>query len=57
MASWVADDLTRCFQLMESDDAALFARWIANWDDLVEFEIVPVVSSQEAKKLIGGDGA
>ena len=46
--SWVAADLSRCFQLMESDDAALFEQWIDHWRDLVEFEVVPVVTSAEA---------
>ena len=46
--SWVAADLGRCFQLMECDDPALFGQWIGQWQDLVEFEIVPVVTSAEA---------
>jgi hypothetical protein len=46
--SWISSDLGRCFQLMETDDADLFDAWIARWDDLMEFEIVPVVSSAEA---------
>jgi hypothetical protein len=48
VSSWVAADLTRCFQLMECDDARLFDEWIACWDDLVEFEIVPLVPADEA---------
>ena len=48
--SWVAvPDRDRCFQLMETDDPALFDEWIAAWDDLVEFEVVPVVRSQDAR--------
>jgi Protein of unknown function (DUF3303) len=46
--SWVEPGLGRCFQLMETDDPALFERWTALWDDLAEFEIVPVLSSAEA---------
>jgi uncharacterized protein DUF3303 len=46
--SWVEPGLGRCFQLMETDDPALFERWTARWDDLAEFEIVPVLSSAEA---------
>jgi hypothetical protein len=46
--SWVETDLRRCFQLMETDDPALFERWTAQWDDLGEFEIVPVIPSAEA---------
>ena len=49
--SWVeAERLDRCFQLMETDEPKLFDEWIANWNDLVEFEIVPVISSTEAAR-------
>ena len=46
--SWVDERLDRCFQLMETDDPALFGEWIARWSDLAEFEVVPVLSSDEA---------
>jgi hypothetical protein len=48
VASWVTEDLRRCYQIMECDDPAVLAQWIARWDDLVEFEIVPVVTSADA---------
>jgi Protein of unknown function (DUF3303) len=46
--SWVETNFDRCFQLMECDDKKLFHEWIANWKDLVEFEIVEVKTSQQA---------
>jgi len=46
LSSWVSADLGRCFQLMEADDITLFHRWIAEWSDLMAFEIVPVVSGE-----------
>ncbi|MCI0490307.1 MAG: DUF3303 domain-containing protein [Blastocatellia bacterium] len=52
IASWVETNRNRCFQLMESDDPRLFEQWIAHWQDLVEFEVIPVVSSEEAAKAI-----
>jgi hypothetical protein len=45
--SWVAADLGRCFQLMECSDVTLFQRWVAEWSDLMELEIVPVVTGKE----------
>ena len=45
--SWVAADLGRCFQLMECNDITLFQRWVAEWSDLTDFEIVPVVPGKE----------
>jgi hypothetical protein len=47
VGSWVAADLGRCFQLMECGDAALLQQWVAEWSDLVEFEIVPVVAGKD----------
>jgi hypothetical protein len=47
--SWIDErSLARCFQLMETDDPGLLDEWAAKWSDLVEFEIVPVISSAEA---------
>jgi hypothetical protein len=46
--SWVDERLERCFQLMETDDPALFDEWIARWSDLADFEVVPVIKSAEA---------
>jgi precorrin-4 methylase len=49
VSSWVtAEGMDRCFQLMETDDPALFGAWTERWSDLVAFEIVPVVTSAEA---------
>jgi hypothetical protein len=48
VGSWVETNYDRCFQLMECEDAGLFDEWIAQWDDLMEFEVVPVVNSKEA---------
>jgi Domain of unknown function (DUF3303) len=45
--SWVAADLGRCFQLMECSDVTLFQQWVAEWSDLIDFEIVPVVPGKE----------
>ena len=50
--SWVASNFDRCFQLMETEDPSLFNHWIAQWEDLVEFEVIPVVSSEDAARAI-----
>lgn len=48
VASWVTTDLTRCYQVMQSADRALLDTWMARWADLVDFEVLPVLSSPEA---------
>jgi hypothetical protein len=50
--SWTETNFDRCFQLMECDDAGLFRGWVSRWQDLVEFEIVPVLLSKEAVSSI-----
>ena len=37
---------------MEADDEVLFKEWTANWDDLIDFEIIPVRTSAEAAAAI-----
>ena len=49
--SWVEANFDRCFQLMECDDALLLQRWVLQWRDLVEFEIVPVSPSKSVREL------
>ncbi len=50
--SWVTPDLQRCFQVMECADPELLWQWIDRWKDLVDFEVVPVITSAEAAAAI-----
>ncbi len=52
VSSWVTEDLHRCFQVMECDDPSLLAQWTARWEDLIEFDIIPVVTSAEAAAAV-----
>jgi hypothetical protein len=52
VSSWVDSDFTMCFQLMKTDDINLFAEWIAHWNDLVEFQVIPVNTSADAMQII-----
>lgn len=45
--SWVDEDLSRCFQLMECTDRKLLVQWMERWRDLVDFEVVPVLSTEQ----------
>jgi hypothetical protein len=48
VSSWVDEKMGTCFQLMETDDHALLEQWISHWEDLVDFDVFPVMTSQEA---------
>ena len=52
VSSWIDQKLERCYQLMETEDPALFDQWIANWSDIADFEIHPVLTSQEAAERV-----
>jgi hypothetical protein len=46
-ASWMDAVGTRCFQIMEALDPQSLSAWVSRWDDLVDFEIVPVLTSSD----------
>ncbi len=53
--SWIDEQITRCFQLMECEDRRLLDAWTAQWAHLTAFETVPVIGSDEARrKVLGG---
>lgn len=52
VASWVTEDFRRCFQIMQCEDRALLTQWTARWQDLIDFEVIPVVTSAEAAATV-----
>ena len=52
ISSWITEDLARCYQVMDASDRALLDQWMANWSDLMDFEILPVLSSAEVQARI-----
>ena len=52
VSSWVDTKLERCYQLMETDNPRLLDEWIAQWSDIVDFEVYPVITSAEAAERI-----
>jgi hypothetical protein len=53
VASWVTMDLRDCYQVMECDDERLLEQWLGNWRDIVDFEVIPVMTSAEARAAVG----
>ena len=48
--SWINEDITTCYQVMESDTEEKINEWIQHWNDLADFEIIPVITSARAKE-------
>jgi hypothetical protein len=57
VASWVDHDFARCFQVMEAPDAERLKVWTDQWNDLVEFEVVPVRTSEQAAAIMAAKEA
>jgi Domain of unknown function (DUF3303) len=45
--SWIDPVRARCYQVMEAENADALGAWIAAWSDIVDFELVPVLTSAE----------
>jgi hypothetical protein len=52
VGSWIEANFDRCFQLMECSDVRLLQAWALQWQDLCEFEFVPVVPSKETVEVV-----
>jgi uncharacterized protein DUF3303 len=53
VSSWITEDMRRCFQVMECDDRRLLDEWMGHWKDLMDFEVIPVITSAEAVAAVG----
>ena len=54
VGSWITEDIARCYQVMECADRRLLDEWLSHWADLVEFEVIPVLSSAEVQTRLAG---
>ena len=52
VSSWVDEDLSTCYQIMEAPDRSLLDEWMRYWADLIEFEVHLVITSQEAAQRV-----
>jgi hypothetical protein len=52
IGSWITSDLSTCYQVMEAADRALLDRWMAAWQDVTDFEVIPVMTSPEAQAAV-----
>ena len=54
VSSWITEDLATCYQVMETSDRSLLDEWMRRWTDLVEFEVHPVITPQDAAQRATG---
>jgi PAS domain S-box-containing protein len=49
---WFDENVERSYRLMETHDRRLLDEWMANWNDLIEFEMCPVITPEEAGEKV-----
>ena len=52
ISSWVDTRLTRCYQIMETDNPQMLDEWISQWSDIIEFEVHSVITSAQAVEAV-----
>ena len=52
VSSWVTQDFGGCYQIMEADNRRPLDEWIGRWSDLVDFEVIPVMTSADAQAAL-----
>ena len=50
--SWIDENIETCYQIMESPSEQKLKEWTSKWEDLVDFEVIPVITSAEAKARV-----
>ena len=50
--SWIDENIKTCYQVMESDTEEKIRQWIQHWVDLSDFQIIPVLTSAQAKEKV-----
>jgi hypothetical protein len=57
VGSWIDHDLRRCWQVMDTDDPAVFDAWRDHWAHLMDIEVIPVRSGTDTAALVRAGGA
>ena len=52
VGSWITEDLSVCYQVMQAPSRELLDQWMDRWRDLVDFDVIPVLTSAEALAAI-----
>jgi hypothetical protein len=52
VSTWVDENVERSYRLMQTEDRQLLDQWMTNWSDLIDFEVYPVITPEEAGEKI-----
>ena len=48
--SWIDENITVCYQIMQTESIEKIYEWISHWNDLADFEVISVITSAQAKE-------
>jgi PAS domain S-box-containing protein len=48
VSAWFDENVDGSYRLLETGDHRLLDEWMANWSDLIDFEVHPVITAEEA---------
>jgi len=49
---WFDENLERGYRLVQTHDRRLVDEWMANWNDLIQFEVSAVITPEEAGEKV-----
>jgi hypothetical protein len=52
ISSWIDENVSTCYQVVEAVSIEKLNEWISHWNDVADFEIIPVITSAEAKQKV-----
>jgi hypothetical protein len=52
VSSWIEPNFDRCFLIAECEDPRAIQQWVLEWNDLIDFEVIPVVPSKETAEVV-----
>lgn len=50
--NWISEDVTTCYQVMESNTEVEIKEWITFWNDMADFALIPVINSAQALQKV-----
>ena len=51
-SAWFDENVEHSYHLMQTHDRRLLDKWIANWNDVIEFDVYPVITPEEAGERV-----
>ncbi|MCB0686265.1 MAG: DUF3303 family protein [Saprospiraceae bacterium] len=52
ISSWIDIDITTCYQIVKGANIGQIQEWLTRWAGFAEFEIIPVIDSATASKIV-----